>query len=205
MNWIWFGRITAWAGIAGFALAASPLLAAPAPESAAATSARHDATCANTDYFSRPLVMIDNSGGSFQCLGLVLDGDAITAIRVETHRFESRRGRADAEQVDRAEFSIGVLEGSQGAVLDGVPGHDALILQGHISAVPGETSLVTSYLYNGFTGEYRSCRIRLERLPGSGWRLADRFDRTISHIVVKTRRIPLIGMFGIDTLEGACA
>ena len=96
------------------------------------------------------------------------------------------------------------VESSRGAVLDGVPGHDAIVLRGHVSAPPGKSELVTSYLYNGFTSEYRSCRITLDRTPDAGWRLVDRFDRTISHINVRTREMPLIGAFGIANLEGAC-
>ncbi|HLY56272.1 MAG TPA: hypothetical protein VKS60_11995 [Stellaceae bacterium] len=150
--------------------------------------------------------MIDNSGdGSFQCLGLVMDGQAIKGIRVETHSFASTRRRTDSERVNVAEFSTAVLESSHGAVLDGVPGHDAIILQGHLPTLPGGAELVTSYLYNGITGEYRSCQIRLDRGPDSGWRLMDRHERIVSRIVVKTREIPLIGMFGISTLEGACS
>jgi hypothetical protein len=34
--------------------------------------------------------------------------------------------------------------------------------------------------------------------------LVNRLDQTISHIVVKTRQIPLLGTFGIANLEGAC-
>jgi hypothetical protein len=64
--------------------------------------------------------------------------------------------------------------------------------------------LVTTFLYNGFTSEYRSCQITLDRTPNAGWRLVNRLDQTVSHIMVKTREIPLIGTFGIATLEGAC-
>lgn len=97
-----------------------------------------------------------------------------------------------------------MLESTRGAVLDGVPGHDAIILHGRMPASAGRVELETSYLYNGISGEYRFFRVALERAPGAGWRLVDSLDRTISRIVVRTRQIPLIGMFGIATLEGAC-
>ncbi|MBV8167941.1 MAG: hypothetical protein JO021_14190, partial [Alphaproteobacteria bacterium] len=63
--------------------------------------------------------------------------------------------------------------------------------------------LVASYLYNGFTSEYRSCPITLDRTPDEGWRLVNRFDQTISRIVVRTREL-LVIPYGIANLEGAC-
>jgi hypothetical protein len=97
-----------------------------------------------------------------------------------------------------------VIESTRGAVLDGVPGHDAIVLRGRFFAGSGKLELVTSFLYNGFTSEYHSCEITLDRTPVTGWRLVNRLDQTISHIVVKTRQIPLLGTFGIANLEGAC-
>jgi hypothetical protein len=204
MSWK-FGAIAACAGAAVSMLAVCPLRAATAPEAAAATSARHDAVCAESAGSIIPLAVIDSSRGGFQCLGLDLDGRTIKAIRVETHSFASARDRGGSEQVDVAEFSGAVLDSTRGAVLDGVPGHDAITLRGRLAVPPGNTAFVISYLYNGFTGDFRSCEIRLDRNPNAGWRLVDRFDRTVSHIVIKTREIPLIGMFGISGLEGACS
>jgi hypothetical protein len=171
----------------------------------AAASSLPDEACANSTKSLKQLAMIDNaSESSFQCLGVALDGNAVKAFHVETHRFASADRHPDSEQVKIEEFSMEAVESSRGAVLDGVPGHDAIVLRGHVSAPPGKSELVTSYLYNGFTSEYRSCRITLDRTPDAGWRLVDRFDRTISHINVRTREMPLIGAFGIANLEGAC-
>ncbi len=163
-------------------------------------------TCGGSTSSLKQLVTIENDGaGSFQCLGLLLDGDAVKAIRLETHSFMGDSRHQRTERIVVTEFSASDLASHRGAVLDGVPGHDAIILQGSLARPPAKSELVTSYLYNGFTGEYRSCRLILDRAPGSGWRLANRDSRTISHIVVRTRDIPLIGAFGIADLEGACS
>jgi hypothetical protein len=196
--------------MAALALACSPLLAAVGHAKPVAASSAAGETCARSTQSIKMLAMIDNeSEGSFQCLGVYLEGEKIMAIHLETHRFVSEDGRQNVEQIKLEEFPTAVVESTRGAVLDGIPGHDAIILQGQLStplsASLGKRELLASYLYNGFTGEYHGCRITLEHTPKTGWRLSDRFDQTISHIVVRTRQIPLIGMFGIATLEGACA
>ena len=200
-----FGRKTALAGIAVVALAGCPVFAAIDSGSMAVASNQPTAACPNSTKSLKQLAIIDNvTDGSFQCLGVSLEGDTVKAIRVETHSFASSDRRAQSEQIKVEEFPEAVVESSRGAVLDGVPGHDAIVLRGHFSALPGRSELVTSYLYNGFTGEYRSCQIALDRAPGTGWRLVNRLDQTISHIMVKTRQIPFVGTFGIANLEGAC-
>jgi hypothetical protein len=197
MNPTPLGRNTALAGIAALALAAIPALAATGNPAAGGRSA-----CASSTSSMQQLATIDNAGdGMFQCLGVSLEGGRVKALRVETHHAASRQ---DSERVEVAEFPLSVVESSRGAVLDGVPGHDAIILQGHFTSPPVEAELVASYLYNGFTSEYRSCRIALVRAQDAGWRLVNRRDQTVSHIVVRTREIPVIGMFGIANLEGAC-
>jgi hypothetical protein len=194
-----FGRQTALVGLAVAVLAGSPVFGANV------TSSQPTEACANSTKSFKQLAMIDNaSDGSFQCLGVTLNGETIKAIRVETHSFASPAREKATERVKIEDFSQAVIESRQGAVLDGVPGHDAIVLRGHFSALPGRSELVTSFLYNGFTSEYRSCAIALDRTPNVGWRLVNRFDQTISHIMVKTREIPLLGTFGISNLEGAC-
>lgn len=166
---------------------------------------RQHASCANSTGSIQQLATIDNAGeGNFQCLGLSFEGNAVKAIRVETHALAGTARRPEAEQVTIAEFPVAVVESSRGAVLDGVPDHDAILLRGHFSTPPDTADLVISYLYNGFTGDYRSCRISLGRVPDDGWRLLDRLDQSITHIVVRTRQLPLIGAFGIANLDGAC-
>jgi hypothetical protein len=192
-------------GTGSVTLVGGLVLAVIGPATPYAAPDRQDETCTNSSDSIQHLATIDTArDGSFQCLGLSLAGNAVKAIRVETHTLARTGWRPQAEQVTIAEFSVAVIESSHGAVLDGVPGHDAIILQGHFSTPPDTADLVTSYLYNGFTGEYRSCHISLARVPDDGWRLLDRFGQPISHIVVRTRQMPLIGMFGIANLDGAC-
>jgi hypothetical protein len=200
-----FGHAFALARMATPVLAVAAVLAGGASDSRAAVPSRQDQICVNSDKSTRQLATIESTGdSSFQCLSLSLDGDTVKALRVETHRFASSERRPDTEHVEFAEFPVAVIESSHGAVLDGIPGHDAVILQGHFSTPPRSAMLVTSYLYNGFTGEYRSCQISLDRGPDTGWRLRNGFAQTVSHIVIRTREIPLLGMFGIASLDGAC-
>jgi hypothetical protein len=200
-----FERKTALAGVAVVMLASSSVFAAIGRANPAAVSGQPNEACANSTKVLKQLAMMDNaSDGSFQCIGVSLDGDAIKAIRVETHSFSSSARRKETEKVKIEEFSKAMVESSRGAVLDGVPGHDAIILGGHFAAPSGKSELVTTFLYNGFTSEYRSCELTLDRTPNIGWRLVNRLDQTISHIMVRTREIPLIGTFGIATLDGAC-
>jgi len=206
MNRKSFGRNAALAGIAAIAFAGLPVRAATGPGTSPAAPSRQNGICAGSTASIKQLATIDNNrDGSFQCLGLSMDGDTVKGIRLETHRFVSTGTNTESDQVKIAEFPMAVVESSHGAVLDGVPGHDAIILQGHFTTPSGMATLVTSYLYNGFTSEYRSCQMTLARAPDASWRLVDLFDRTVSRIVVRTREIPLIGAFGIANLDGACA
>jgi hypothetical protein len=199
------GRRISLAAMVTVMLAGCPVFAAIGPSDPTVVPGQLSETCTRSTKWLKQLAMIDNTtDGSFQCLGVTLDGDTIKAIRVETHKFASAARSKDSERVKIEDFSQAVIESNHGAVLDGVPGHDAIILRGHLSAPSGRSELVTTFLYNGFTSEYRSCQITLDRTPNAGWRLVNRLDQTVSHIMVKTREIPLIGTFGIATLEGAC-
>ena len=199
------GRTLVLAGLAGLVLAGAPVPAAIGSEGPASPPGLQNAACANSTTAMQQLATIDNAGdGSFQCLGLALDGDRVAAIRVETHHVSPTGQHAASDKIKIEEFPLAVVESRRGAVLDGVPGHDAIVLRGRFSKPSDKAELVTSYLYNGFTNEYRSCQITLDRAPNAGWRLVNRFNQIISHIVVRTREIPLIGTFGIADLEGAC-
>jgi hypothetical protein len=201
-----FGRNAAFAGITTLAMAGAPVLAALGPGSVFAAPSRQLRTCAHSTNSMQQLATIDDAGaGVFQCLGLSVEGDRIKAFRLETHDFASTDRHADEERIKVAEFPVAVVESSRGAVLDGVPGHDAIILRGRFSRPASRAELETAYLYNGFTNEYRSCRLTLDRVPDAGWRLVNRLNQTVSRIIVRTREIPVVGTFGIANLEGACA
>jgi hypothetical protein len=192
-------------GIAALMLVGSAVgVVARATDPAAATS-QDVAPCKTTTMSIKQLAIIDTtSDGDFQCLGLSLDGDSIKTIHLETHHFATAGRSTDNETIKIEEFPLEMLGGDHGAVLDGVPGHDAIILRGHF-ATPDRVRLVLSYLYNGVTGSYLACRLALERTTDAGWRLADGDDKTVSHIVVRTRDLPWVGgTFGIANLEGAC-
>lgn len=189
-----FGRHVAWAALA---IVGAPLLTATGP---AVARDRQAEICTNSTDSIQQLAKIEKPGDkSFQCLGVTFEGDAVKALRLETHRW------AETEEVKVTEFPLAEVESSRGAVLDGIPGHDAIILRGNLSKPSNKTQLIASYLYNGFTGEYRSCSITLDRTPNAGWRLVNYLDQTVSRIVVRTRDMFVIGPFGIANLDGACA
>jgi len=135
---------------------------------------------------------------------LTIIDDAITAVRFETHRFSSDHGSL-SEKVKIIDFPVELIESSHGAVLEGEPGHDAVVLQGRFSRPPTGANLVIRYLYDGFTGGYRSCEITLARTTDSRWHLTNARHENISRILVKTWSIPFVGVAGIADLEGACA
>ncbi len=102
------------------------------------------------------------------------------------------------------EYTSDEAASARGAVLNGIPGHDAIVLRGRFASPATTVRLTFDYLYNGITNEYRSCDVTLNRTPNVGWRLMNRFNQVISHIAIRTRKIPLVGHFGISELQGAC-
>jgi hypothetical protein len=187
-----------------FTAPAALLLVACLFDSAAAGehSLRVGQACSNSTRSVRQLAMIDHtSDGGYQCLGVAVDGNAVRAIRLERHSFS---GGSGPEQVKVVEYPV--TAGSlRGAVIDGVPGHDAIVLRGNLSPDLMQEPLEISYLYNGITGEYRTCRLALDRTSSEGWRLVNRLDQPISLIGVKLRELPVIGVVGIANLDGACS
>ena len=177
----------------------SPVRAGIGADSPLRAPNRPDLTCTRSTVATRQLAMIDSSSdGGFQCLGVSLEGRTVTGIRLEAHRL------AAAQPVRVIEFSATTVASNHGAVLDGIPGHDAIILRGNFETASGRPELTISFLYNGMTGEYHTCRMTLDRTPEAGWRLVNSLDQPVSHIVVRIREVPVLGMIGIADLEGAC-
>ena len=161
------GRNAALAGVISVALTGAPAVAAIGPAKSPSQPAQQQISCLNSGHSVYHLATIDNaSDKSFQCLGVSLERGMVVGIRVETHHVAPPGRPAD---VSIEEFPLAVVESNRGAVLDGVPGHDAIILRGSFPTSPDKMELVTSYLYNGFTNEYRSCPITLDREPNGGW------------------------------------
>ncbi len=151
--------------------------------------------------------IVNTRDGNVHLLSVTVDGKAdITGIRFETH--EGGRDPANrwavAPDIRVREFSPAAIASRRGVVLDGMPGHDAILLQGLIAPGAATTSLAVSYLYNGITGETRECRVTLDRGQGTSWRLINARNQPVSLIVVKTRVLPIIGTIGIETLQGIC-
>jgi hypothetical protein len=165
-------------------------------------AAPHGPACRFAGASAQLLATVVNTRDSqVHCLGLDVDAQRnITDIRIETHDGNGAAGAIGLKRVP-----VATVASDYGAVLDGRPGHDALILQGRIEPAAPSARLVIRYLHNGITGEFRSCAVTLDKNAAGDWTLVNARDRVVSRIVVKTWKIPLIGTIGIDTLEGACA
>lgn len=156
------------------------------------------ADCRGTMAAVQPLAKVTNTyDHNYQCLGVRVDAGAnVMAFRFETHR-------PDGNGTNR-EFSLDEVASERGAVLDGRPGHDAVILRGRIAAHVTSAPLTVEFLRNGVTGEYRRCGVTLKRDDTNGWHLLDAQGRRESQIVVETWGLPLVGTIGIDNLRGIC-
>jgi len=148
----------------------------------------------------QPIAKVVNTRDTtYHCLGVSVDARAeIMAIRFETH------AAAEAGVARVRSFTPDEIARRQGVVLDGTPGHDAVILQGDI--VPGQpsTTLHLKFLHNGITGEFYQCAVTLDRTEGAPWRLANARPNAFPLVVVRTWAVPLFGTIGIDTVEGIC-
>lgn len=157
----------------------------------------------------QPLAKIINTrDASFDCVGVSLDDHAdIRAIHFEKHEADPLHGAVGeaAADVHVREFTLAELASEHGAVLDGVPGHDAVLLRGVVKPAQPNVPLVLSFLYNGLTGEYRGCDTALLRGPDQKWHLLDAQRRPVSLIVIKTWGLPMIGTVGIETVQGICS
>ncbi len=166
-------------------------------------------TCASASSSVQELAKIVNTRDeTYQCLGVSVDSrEAITGIRFEMHGFDvdPASGKQIARNVRIREFAPAQLASEQGALLDGIPGHDAVMLRGDIDAEKTTASLVVKFLYNGLTDEFRACKAMLVRGQGGDWHLVDTYHRPVSLVVVKTWGLPVIGTIGIEALPGICA
>jgi len=145
----------------------------------------------------QPLATVTNTyDRDYHCLGVRVDAAAdVTAIRFESHH-------ADGRDTSR-EFSPDEVASDRGAVLDGRPGHDAVILRGRIGT-RASTPLMLEFLRNGLTGEYRRCALTLARDTANAWHLLDARGRQEDRIVVETWGLPVIGTLGIANVRGVC-
>ena len=152
--------------------------------------------------------IVNTRDRNYHCLGVSVDADAnISGIRFETHDAALDRASPSpgSRDVHVRDFSLAEIASPHGAVLDGVPGHDAVMLQGDIPPAATAASLAVTFLYNGITGESRECSITLDRRQETSWHLMNSRNQDVSLIVVKTWTLPVIGTVGIETLQGICA
>ncbi|MGH7088626.1 MAG: hypothetical protein ACREFQ_06970 [Stellaceae bacterium] len=184
-----------------FALASLLALAGFAP---GIGTAPHDWACVDRASVRQLAEIVNSRDDAHQCLGITVAGGAITSVRFENH-VASGAVAEGAPPVKVTDYPVALIESQHGAVLDGRAGHDAVILKGHFSPMGTSATLMIRYLYNGLTGEYRQCRVSIDRSGDSGWHLWNALHQMVERIVVRTWALPLVGTAGIATLEGACA
>jgi hypothetical protein len=152
----------------------------------------------------RLATILNTRDKSFDCLSLNLDEKAnIVGVRFEIHDVDDA-GTQSARSVRIREFTAAQLAADRGAVLDGRPGHDALLLRMDIGAGKADIPLVVTYLYNGVTGEYRTCNGSLSRALDGNWHLVNGQGHDVSVLVVKTWGVPVVGTIGIESVQGIC-
>ncbi|HEV2549020.1 MAG TPA: hypothetical protein VGU20_16890 [Stellaceae bacterium] len=158
------------------------------------------AACGTASPELQPLAKVVNTRDTtYHCLGVSVDAHAeIVAIRFETH------SAAEAGGARVRSFTPDEIARTQGVVLDGTPGHDAVILQGDIVAGQPSTTLHLKFLHNGITGEFYQCAVTLDHTEGAPWRLGNRRPDAFPVVVVRTWAMPFFGTVGIDTVEGIC-
>ena len=196
-----------WAALVGLlGLFVAPLASAASLDVLARSI--EDRACAARTATLHPLAVVRNTRDrDFSCLGLIVDAGAMpVALRFEVHHGRPAAGdRRPSPQIEVKEFDRALIASSKGAVLDGQPGHDAVILQGALPGRAGAAPLAVRYLYNGITGEWRQCRITLRLGAERRWRLENALHETVPEVLVRTWSLPVLGTAGIATLDGICA
>jgi hypothetical protein len=146
--------------------------------------------------------VVNSRDRNFECLGITVADGAIVAVRFERH---DAKIEPHASDIGSTEYPTALIESPNGAVLDGTPGHDAIILRGRFRRPSTGGEFVIRYLYNGITNEWRQCVVSIHRSPADEWHLFDALHRTVSIVTVKMMRtVPFLGAVGIATLAGAC-
>lgn len=157
-------------GAAIVILGSSPVLAGFEAEHPTPPPGQAVHACSNSTSTIRQLAMIDHtSDGGFQCLGVFVEDGTVKAIRLERHSYTAFRGeRSGEEQVKVVEFPPTIVDSARGAVIDGIPGHDAIVLHGHFASPADKGELEISYLYNGLTGDTTVAGSRSTACPAKG-------------------------------------
>jgi hypothetical protein len=158
---------------------------------------------ANTASLHQLAQIFNPRNDGFQCLGITTERGNITAIRFEKHR-SPRKVAAGFQPVSIRKFPMTAIESRAGAVLDGTPGHKAIIVYGHMMRSSSKVVLFVRYLYNGLTDEYHQCSLMIDHGSDSKWHLFNVAHEKIARIVIHTWSVPLIGIVGIANLKGAC-
>lgn len=141
------------------------------------------------DVVFQPLASITNNrNADLQSLSVLLDGGQLVGLRFNT---------VNGANPHESDFSLDEMKA--GAVLDGDPKHQAIVLRGSIDSTMGNANLMITYLSNGIFGTHKACRARIVRDPSGRWHIVNIYDhQRVAHLVVQTWTL------GISTIEGIC-
>ena len=187
-----------------FALAIAVAIASGIVETRADGVAAGEACADISAPLQRLATILNTRDKSFDCLSVNLDEKAnIVGVRFEIYDVDDA-GTQSWGPVRVRDFTASQLATDRGAVLDGRPGHDALLLRMDFGAGKADIPLVVTFLYNGVTGEYRACNGSLSRTLDGNWHLVDAQGHDVSVLVVKTWGVPVVGTIGIESVQGIC-
>jgi hypothetical protein len=132
-------------------------------------------------------------------LSLILVGDEVVGVRLETDRHNARPARVDVK-----DFRLAELTQEPGAVLvkeGGKEGakYDVVFVTARVNSNKGLGALNIRYMTNGLLKNYESCPARLVRDKADQWLLLNVRSQTIvNHIEME------VGSVGIKRMRGLC-
>lgn len=120
------------------------------------------------------------------------DNKEITAFHKDTYSGKNYKLRRHTVQVAQ-------IRASEGIILDQRDGRIIVALKSDNFATHNGGNLEVDTLYNGITGKRKSYDLELVR-AGKGWDL-ERWNRKISKMHLKSKKVPFVGTVGIADLR----
>lgn len=160
-----------------------------------------DASDLPADATTQKLGIITNDlDPSVSTMNVALD----PARQVEGIYIETDKHDAEPPTMTHEFYPTRDIESSDGVTLDGDATHRAVILQGPIDSKQGRADLVVTYLYNGITGSYRQCQVKMSRSSQDEWSLVNAYTGQVIQ-EIRTLTWSMFGQtLGISTIQNVC-